>query len=51
MRWVCFAILLIGIVLLPAVAAADCYYNGERVPEGTRVGAMVCENGQWEYRP
>jgi hypothetical protein len=26
---------------------ADCYYNGKRVAEGTRIGVRVCENGQW----
>jgi hypothetical protein len=26
---------------------ADCYYNGKQVPEGTRVGVLVCENGKW----
>jgi hypothetical protein len=26
---------------------ADCYHNGQQVPEGTRIGALVCENGKW----
>lgn len=32
-------------------ALADCYHNGELVPEGTRIGSLVCENGQWVERP
>jgi len=36
------------IALLGASSAlADCSYNGKRVSEGTRVGAVVCENGKW----
>jgi hypothetical protein len=26
---------------------ADCYHNDKQVPEGTRVGVRVCENGKW----
>jgi hypothetical protein len=26
---------------------ADCYYNGRRVAEGTRIGVLVCENSRW----
>jgi hypothetical protein len=26
---------------------ADCYHNGKPVPEGTRIGVLVCENGKW----
>jgi len=26
---------------------ADCYHNGQQVPEGTRIGTLVCENGKW----
>lgn len=28
-------------------ALADCFHNGEQVPEGTRVGDFVCRDGQW----
>ena len=28
-------------------AAADCYYNGQSVPEGTVAGGLVCRGGQW----
>jgi hypothetical protein len=36
------------VVLLGAGSAlADCNYNGKPVPEGTRVGVLVCENGKW----
>ena len=38
-------------IAMATVAVADCYYNGRRVPEGTRIGPMVCEGGQWVYRP
>lgn len=26
---------------------ADCWHNGQKVPEGTRIGGLVCINGQW----
>lgn len=29
---------------------ADCFYNGRRMPEGSRVGVLVCENGKWVQR-
>ena len=39
------------VVLLGAGSAfADCNYNGKRVPEGTRVGVLVCQNGKWVER-
>ncbi len=38
-------------LLLPSLALADCYFNGQRVREGTRIGPMVCEGGEWVYRP
>jgi hypothetical protein len=28
-------------------AVADCYYNGQSVPEGTQAGGLVCRDGQW----
>jgi hypothetical protein len=28
-------------------ALADCYLNGQLVPEGTMVGGLTCVNGQW----
>lgn len=28
-------------------ARADCYHNGQMVPEGTQIGGLVCQNGQW----
>jgi hypothetical protein len=34
-------------LLVAGPAAAVCYHNGEEVPEGTRVGGLVCQNGQW----
>ena len=37
--------------IIPTLAAADCYYDGQLVPEGTRIGPMVCENNQWVYKP
>jgi hypothetical protein len=32
---------------LAGPALADCTWNGKRVPEGTRNGAFVCQDGQW----
>lgn len=41
----------IGVVLVFLMGVgpvlADCYNNGQRVAEGTRVGVLVCENGKW----
>ena len=28
-------------------ALADYVLNGKRLPEGTRIGSLVCEYGQW----
>lgn len=33
--------------LAAAPAFADCYINGQQVPEGTTVGGLTCINGQW----
>lgn len=40
----------LGLATLAGPALADCMYNGRSVPEGTRNGAFVCENGQWVER-
>jgi hypothetical protein len=32
---------------VPAAAQSGCYYEGQLYPEGTRVGGLVCVNGQW----
>ena len=45
------AILLAIVFAVPAHAAADCFYDGVQYPEGSRVGVLVCENGQWVLRP
>ena len=34
-------------VLGAAPARADCYHNGQPVAEGTQIGGLVCQNGQW----
>ena len=34
-------------ILAAAPALADCYLNGQLVPEGTTVGGLTCLNGQW----
>jgi hypothetical protein len=30
-----------------APALADCLFEGQSYPEGTRIGDFVCENGEW----
>lgn len=40
-------ILAVVMAFTAQVALADCLLNGERVPDGTRNGAFVCQNGQW----
>lgn len=44
-------LLLITIFVGTGPALADCIYNGQSYPEGTRVGVFVCENGEWVVRP
>jgi hypothetical protein len=44
------AICLLMVLVGAEQALADCYLNGRPVPEGTRTGPLVCENGQWVER-
>lgn len=41
----------LGIVLLlslwTSAVYADCFYNGESYPEGSRIGPYTCSNGRW----
>jgi hypothetical protein len=30
-----------------AAAQSGCYYDGQLYPEGTRIGGLICVNGQW----
>ncbi len=30
-----------------APALAECVFEGQSYPEGTRIGDFVCENGEW----
>ena len=39
------------VMTVPALAVADCYIDGKRVPEGTRLGPLVCVGSEWVYRP
>lgn len=39
------------IILMPSLASADCFHNGQRYPEGARIGILVCEGGQWVAKP
>ena len=29
------------------VAYADCYYNGHKYAEGSKLGPYTCVNGEW----
>ena len=42
-------LLLAGLVLAagPAAPQQGCYYEGVLYPDGTRVGGLVCRNGEW----
>ena len=42
-----FIVGVLAVLLGAGTALADCNYNGKRVPEGTRIGVLVCENGKW----
>jgi hypothetical protein len=41
------AVLVLGLLLVPTLAAADCLYNGKKYAEGSRIGVLVCEGGRW----
>jgi len=43
-------LLILGLLLVPGAAAADCIYNGKPYAEGSRVGPLVCEGGRWVKR-
>jgi hypothetical protein len=45
------AFVLLMFLMMPVQAMADCLYNGKRVPEGTRIGPLVCEHGRWVPKP
>lgn len=47
MKLRCVLAVFLGSLLWGGAAAADCFHNGETVPEGTQVGGLVCKNGQW----
>ena len=36
-------------LIMTGQAFADCVLNG--LPEGTRIGSLVCEYGQWVEKP
>lgn len=39
--------LALALGLIAGPATAECLHNGEAVAEGTRVGGLVCEAGEW----
>lgn len=46
------AVLAVLMILIgSSQAVADCVFNGKPVPEGKRVGPLVCENGKWVEKP
>ena len=46
-RYVSAIVILMVSLIIAAQARADCFFNGKKVPEGTRVGPLVCDNGRW----
>jgi hypothetical protein len=48
-RWPGRLVLAIVVLWLAAAAPAlaDCVFEGQSYPEGTRIGDFVCENGEW----
>jgi hypothetical protein len=38
-------------LIMTGQAFADCVLNGKRLPEGTRIGSLVCEYGQLVEKP
>lgn len=47
MRRGIFAAVIGAMLALAGPAVADCTLYGKSVPEGTRDGGFVCQNGQW----
>lgn len=43
--------LAVAMLFTAGAALADCVYEGQTYPEGTRIGVFVCENGEWVQRP
>ena len=41
------AAIAVGATQAQAEGGADCYYNGQAVADGTRIGESVCRNGTW----
>lgn len=41
------AALLAAAVATSAVAQQSCTRNGQTYPDGTQIGDLRCENGQW----
>jgi hypothetical protein len=38
-------------LIMTGQALAECVLNGRRLSEGTRIGSLVCEYGQWAEKP
>ena len=34
-------------VVTPAAAEQDCWLDGQPYPHKTRIGGMVCDDGEW----
>jgi hypothetical protein len=49
-HFVAFGVVLVFLIMT-GQALADCVLNGKRLPEGTRIGSLVCEYGQWVEKP
>ena len=48
MRLIRMVALISAMVALPTIALADCIYNGQTYPTGTRIGSVVCQpDGTW----
>ncbi len=44
---IALAIVLMSLGLGASPARADCFHNGGTVADGTQVGGLICQNGQW----
>ena len=49
-HFLAFGVVLVFLIMTGQVLA-DCVLNGKRLPEGTRIGSLVCEYGQWVEKP
>lgn len=36
-----------AVMAMPVAAKEGCWYSDQLYPDGTRIGGMVCDDGEW----